>query len=492
MEKNLYDLITDEKVIQIGKNQVIKGISNNTLKVEKDFAFFAIKGTNFDGHDFIEEAIKKSANTIFLEKKELAERLKKEYPDLNIILSDNTRKSLPLVANKFYDEPSKDLKVVGITGTNGKTTVSNLLAQYYEKSGYKVGVIGTINYRIGDEILSSGHTTPDPIEWFKTLKLMKEKGVDVVVAEVSSHAADQFRVYSTVFYGGVFTNLTQDHLDYHKTMENYFLAKREFFNQIQLFNKKAIGSININDNYGKRIYNDFKDKIDFITYGLNEGDFQIKDYTLSIFQTQFSALYNGKILNFKTKLRGFFNILNISASVSFLIKDGFDLDFITQTTQELKPIKGRFEVVEGKDFIIVIDYAHTPDALENILQSLNQIKKNKVISVFGAGGNRDKAKRPLMGSVTEKLSDVIILTSDNPRYEDPMDIINDILQGIKDKTKVIIQQDRKKAIEKALKLAQKNDIILIAGKGHENYQIVKDQTIHFDDREVVEELLKEL
>lgn len=242
--------------------------------------------------------------------------MKRKYPYINIVFSENTRKSLATASNKFYNEPSKYLKVIGITGTNGKTSVSNLLAQYYENAGYKVGVIGTINYRIGDEILSSGHTTPDPVQWFETLNLMKEKGCDVVVTEVSSHAAHQFRVYSTLFHGSIFTNLTQDHLDYHGTMENYFLAKREFFNQIQLFNDKAIASVNIDDPYGKRIYNDFKEKIDFITYGF-EGEFKIKDYNLSLFETLFNIEYKGKTLNFKTKLRGLFNVYNLSASISF-------------------------------------------------------------------------------------------------------------------------------------------------------------------------------
>ena len=489
--KKLQDLLTDEKVINFGKSQVIKGLANNSDKVEKDYAFFAIKGSSTDGHTFIESAISKGANTIFIQDASLIDKLKRDYPQVNIIFSENTRKSLAIASNKFYDEPSKYLKVIGITGTNGKTSVSNLLAQYYEKAGYKVGVIGTINYRIGDEIISSGHTTPDPIQWFKTLSLMKEKGCNVVVAEVSSHAADQLRVYSTIFHGGIFTNLTQDHLDYHRTMENYFLAKREFFNQIQLFNDKAIGSINIDDPYGKRIYDDFKEKIDFITYGF-EGEFKIKDYKLSIFETLFNVEYKGKNITFKTKLRGLFNVFNLSASISFLIKDGFDMDFLQSTTLYLKPIKGRFEVVEGKDFIIVIDYAHTPDALENILKSLNQIKQNRIITVFGAGGNRDRTKRPLMGKIAEDLSDVVIITSDNPRFEDPNQIINDILEGITQKSKVQVEPDRKKAIKYAIKMAQKGDIVLIAGKGHENYQIIKDQVIPFDDKEVAIQILKEL
>ncbi|ACN99576.1 UDP-N-acetylmuramoyl-L-alanyl-D-glutamate--2,6-diaminopimelate ligase (UDP-MurNAc-L-Ala-D-Glu:meso-diaminopimelate ligase)(Meso-diaminopimelate-adding enzyme) (Meso-A2pm-adding enzyme) (UDP-N-acetylmuramyl-tripeptide synthetase) (UDP-MurNAc-tripeptidesynt [Sulfurihydrogenibium azorense Az-Fu1] len=489
--KELQDLLTGEKVVNLGKSQVVKGITNNSSKVQKDYAFFAIKGNSTDGHHFIEDAITKGASTVFIQDTSIIDTLKRKYPYINIVFSENTRKSLATASNKFYNEPSKYLKVIGITGTNGKTSVSNLLAQYYENAGYKVGVIGTINYRIGDEILSSGHTTPDPVQWFETLNLMKEKGCDVVVAEVSSHAAHQFRVYSTLFHGGIFTNLTQDHLDYHGTMENYFLAKREFFNQIQLFNDKAIASVNIDDPYGKRIYNDFKEKIDFITYGF-EGEFKIKDYNLSLFETLFNIEYKGKTLNFKTKLRGLFNVYNLSASISFLIKDGFDIDFLKDKTLDLKPIRGRFEVVEAKDFIVVIDYAHTPDALENILKSLNQIKQNRVITVFGAGGNRDRTKRPLMGKVAQDFSDIVILTSDNPRFEDPNQIIKDILEGITQKSKVIVEPDRKKAIEYAIKTAQKGDIVLIAGKGHENYQIIKDQVIPFDDKEVVNQILKEI
>jgi len=490
--KLLKEILTDEKIIYGNQETVIEGITNNSKKVEKNYAFFAIKGTSVDGHNFIDEAIKNGASVIFIEDEKYIESLKGK--NITVVLTDNGRKSLALASNRFYDNPSEKLKVIAITGTNGKTTTSNLLAQYYEMAGYKVGVIGTINYRVGDEILSSGHTTPDPVEWFKTLKVMKDKGADVVVAEVSSHAADQYRVYSTKFHGGIFTNLTQDHLDYHQTMENYFLAKRRIFEQIDEFNKEAIYSINVDDEYGRRILDYLKnhlkvndDKI--ITYGKTSEDFKILDYRLSLFETEFSYKYKDTLSKIKTKLRGVFNIYNLSATVSFLIKDGFDLKFLEEKALHLKPIKGRFEVIEGQGFIVVIDYAHTPDALENILKSLNEIKENRIIAVFGAGGNRDKTKRPLMGETAEKLSDIVILTSDNPRNEDPLSIIEDILDGIKDKDKVITIVDRKQAIEKAISLAKEKDIILIAGKGHENYQIIGDKILHFDDAEVVKEII---
>jgi UDP-N-acetylmuramoyl-L-alanyl-D-glutamate--2,6-diaminopimelate ligase len=490
--KLLKEILTDEKIIYGNQETTVEGITNNSKEAKKNYAFFAVKGTSVDGHNFIDEAIKNGASVIFIEDERYIENLKGK--NITVVLTGNGRKSLALASNKFYDNPSEKLKVIAITGTNGKTTTSNLLAQYYEMAGYKVGVIGTINYRIGDEIISSGHTTPDPVEWFKTLKVMKDKGADVVVAEVSSHAADQYRVYSTKFHGGIFTNQTQDHLDYHQTMENYFLAKRKIFEQIDEFNKEAIYSINVDDEYGRRILDFLKnylkvndDKI--ITYGKTSKDFKILDYRLSLFETEFSYKYKDTLSKIKTKFRGVFNIYNLSAAVSFLVKDGFDLKFLEEKALHLKPIKGRFEVIEGQGLIVVIDYAHTPDALENILKSLNEIKENRIITVFGAGGDRDKTKRPLMGETAERLSDIVILTSDNPRNEDPLSIIEDILDGIKDKDKSITIVDRKQAIEKAISLAKEKDIILIAGKGHENYQIIGDKILHFDDAEVVKEII---
>lgn len=493
--KKLKDLIDNEILLQGSLDTVVGGISDNSKEIKDSYVFFAVEGTKIDGHDFIALAIEKGAKVVFFQKKDAYEKLKNRYPDITFILSENTRKSLAKVANRFYDNPSENLKVVAVTGTNGKTTTTNLLSQYYTLSGHKVGLIGTINYSIGDEILDSGHTTPDPVKWFKTLKTMKDKGVDVVVAEVSSHAADQFRVFSTKFFGGIFTNLTQDHLDYHKDMENYFLAKREVFNQIHQFNKDAVYSINIDDDYGKKIYSYLFDNLNVkkenvITYGKNSEDFKILDYHLGLFETQFNFLYRGKIYNVYTKLRGIFNIYNLSAVISFLLKDNFDIGFLVENTKNIKPVKGRFQIVEGDGFIVVIDYAHTPDALENILKSLLEIKKSKIITVFGAGGNRDKTKRPIMGKIAEKYSDLVIITSDNPRDENPQDIANDILQGISDKSKVLVVLDREEAIKHSIEIAKEDDIVLVAGKGHESYQIIKDRVLPFDDFEVVNKYIK--
>ncbi|MEZ0323650.1 MAG: UDP-N-acetylmuramoyl-L-alanyl-D-glutamate--2,6-diaminopimelate ligase [Hydrogenothermaceae bacterium] len=483
------DVIVDG-VILSGQDMDISDISDNSKNIKEGSLFFAIKGTNIDSHNFIKEVLEKGASGVVVQDRELSDFLVKKYPNKAIILSENTRKSLSLSANRFFDEPSKDIKVIGITGTNGKTSVSNILAQFYEFAGYKVGVIGTINYKVGDEIISSGHTTPDPINWFKTLKIFKEKGVDVVVAEISSHALDQYRVYSTVFDGGIFTNLTQDHLDYHKSIEEYFKAKEKLFYQILDFNKNPKASVNYDDEYGKKIYEKFKDSFNMISYGKTSQDFKIEDINLSLYKTSFSFMYQGKKRKVYTNLLGDFNIYNLAASISYLLIDNFDIDFLIEKTKFIKPVKGRFEVLSENGKTVIVDYAHTPDGLEKLLNSVNQIKKGRVLTIFGAGGNRDKSKRPIMGKIVKSLSDIVIITSDNPRYEEPMDIINDILKGIEDKTDVFVILDREEAIKSGIEIAKDGDIVVIAGKGHETYQIIKDKILPFDDIEVAKKYLR--
>lgn len=485
--KKLSEII-DGKFIG-GEDCLIAEITNNSKNIKKGSLFFAIKGTNVDGHTFVEEAVKSGAVAVVVQDLQLANYLKEKYPHIAIIYSENTRKSLAVTANKFYDNPSQHIKVVGITGTNGKTSVSNILAQFYSFAGLKAGVIGTINYRIEDEVISEGHTTPDPIEWFKTIKLMKEKGASVVVAEVSSHALDQYRVYSTVFDGVIFTNLTQDHLDYHKNMEEYFLAKEKLFKFAFEYNQKPKASVNVDDSYGLRLYNTYKDSFVMTSFGKSSKDFKIDSISLFADHTEFSYVYKSKKNNIHTKLLGEFNVYNMSTALSYLLVEGFDEKFLVEKAREIKPVRGRFEVYSKNGITAIVDYAHTPDGLEKVLKSLNQIKQARIITVFGAGGNRDKTKRPIMGQIAQNLSDIIILTSDNPRNEDPLKIIDDILQGINQKEKVIIEPDREKAIQKAVKIANPDDIILIAGKGHETYQILADKKIHFDDLEVVKKYL---
>ena len=488
--KNLNELFKPENIYYKGNTEPIVYLTNNSKKVKPNSAFFAIKGTKFDGHKFLDDAVSKGANTLIVQDKETAYRLKRSYPFLNIILTDNTRKVQAEAASKFFDEPSKKLKVIGVTGTNGKTTTANLISQYLELNDKNCGIIGTISYRFKDKIFSAGRTTPDSIEWNYLLKKMKDLKADYVVSEISSHAVDQYRIYGTKFTGGIFTNLTQDHLDYHLTMENYFKSKMRFFDYIYETNKNAVFSINTDDEYGKRIYEKYKDKINIISYGREKAEFKILETNSDIKGVSFKFEYKGRVRKVFSSLRGDFNIFNIAASLSFLLKHGLDEEFLIEATSKLKPIRGRFEILEGEDFLVVNDYAHTPDALENILLSLNKIKKRRIIAVFGAGGDRDKTKRPVMGRIAEELSDIIILTSDNPRSEEPQKIIEDICKGIKGKKEIYKIIDRKEAIKKAIEIAETDDIVLIAGKGHETYQIIGDKIYHFDDLDVAKRYLK--
>ncbi len=488
--KTLTQLVDKSKIYHFGNSEPILYLTNNSKKVKENSLFFAVKGTQVDGHKFIEDAVKNGAKSVAVQDRKLSDKLKLKYPFLNIILADNTRKLQAEISARFYDNPSEKIKVIGVTGTNGKTTTANLISQYLEIYEKNCGIVGTIAYRFKDRIFSAGNTTPDSIEWNRLLKKMADLGADYVVSEVSSHAVDQYRIYGTRFEGGIFTNLTQDHLDYHLTMENYFKSKMKFFDYIYETNKNAVFSVNVDDEYGKRIYEKFKDKIDIISYGKTSKEFQILEIYSDIKGVSFKYKYRGKIKQAVSSLRGDFNIFNIVASFSFLLKHGLDEEFLIEATSKLKPIRGRFEILEGEDFLVVNDYAHTPDALENILLSLNKIKKKRIIIVFGAGGDRDKTKRPIMGRIAEDLADVIILTSDNPRSENPEGIIEDICTGIKGKKEIYKIIDRKKAIKKAIEIAETDDIVLIAGKGHETYQIIGDKIYHFDDMDVAKTYLK--
>ncbi len=490
--KSINQLVGKSKIYHLGNSKPILHLTNNSKDVKQNSLFFAIKGTQIDGHRFLEDAVSSGANSVVVQDKNIAESLKNKFPFLNIIITDNTRKLQAEISSKFFDNPSENLKIFGITGTNGKTTTANLISQYLEMNNKHCGVIGTIAYKFKDKIFSAGRTTPDSIEWNRILKTMKEEGAEYVVSEISSHSVEQYRIYGTKFEGGVFTNLTQDHLDYHQTMENYFQSKLKFFDYIYETNKNAVFSINVDDEYGKRIYEKFKNRVNLISYGRTSSNFKILEINSHIKGVSFKYQYKGKTRNVQSSLRGDFNIFNIAASFSFLLQHGLDEEFLIESTSKLKPIRGRFEILEGEDFLVVNDYAHTPDALENILLSLNKIKKRRIIIVFGAGGDRDKTKRPIMGRIAEDLADVIILTSDNPRSEEPEKIIEDICEGIKGKKEIHKIIDRKEAIKKAIEIAETDDIVLIAGKGHETYQIIGDKIYHFDDMDVAKTYLKSL
>ena len=488
--KALTQLVDKSNIYHLGNLEPILHLTNNSKKVKQNSIFFAIKGTQFDGHKFLEHAISKGAKSVVIQDKKIAESLQNKYPFLNIVLTENTRKLQAEISSKFYDNPSLKLKVIGVTGTNGKTTTANLISQYLELNKKDCGIIGTISYKFKDKTFAAGRTTPDSIEWNELLKKMKELGANYVVSEISSHAVEQYRIHGTKFEGGIFTNLTQDHLDYHLTMENYFKSKMKFFDYIYETNKNAVFSINVDDEYGRRIYEKYKNKINMISYGRTSPEFKILETNSDINGVSFKYQFKGRIREVKSSLRGDFNILNIAASFSFLLQHGLDEDFLIDATSKLTPIRGRFEILEGEDFLVVNDYAHTPDALENILLSLNKIKKKRIIIVFGAGGDRDRTKRPVMGRIAEDLADVIILTSDNPRSENPERIIEDICTGIEGKKEIYKIIDRKEAIKKAIEIAEADDIVLIAGKGHETYQIIGEKIYHFDDMDVAKTYLK--
>lgn len=484
---NIFKLLKGTKLLKVGSNPYVYYISNHTEDIKPYTLFIARKGSNFDPHKIIRQVALKGANAIVLQDRNAFNQLKDL--DITVALSDNILKDQALISSRFFNNPSLNLNVIGITGTNGKTSTANILAQYLTFLGKNVGVIGTIKHFYKEHTLGSGRTTPDSIEWFRILRKMKDLGAEYVIAEVSSHALDQHRVYGTKFDGGIFTNLSQDHLDYHKNLENYFLAKKRLVDLILEFNKDGIFVVNIDDNYGRRIYESYKNKLKIYTYGRSEdADFRILDGRLSFSGQHFIALYRDHYLSIFTKLLGEFNIYNISAAMMYLIAKGYDPKCITDLTYQIEPIKGRFEILKS-DFIIINDYAHTPDALKKTLKSIKKLKPNRIITVFGAGGNRDRTKRPLMGQIVEEYSDIVIITSDNPRYEDPIQIIEDIKSGMNMTNETYTIVDREKAIEKAIDLAEKNDVILIAGKGHETYQIIGNKIIHFDDIEVAKKYL---
>lgn len=451
-----------------------KGISANSKEVYPGYIFVAIRGTQVDGHSFVREALERGAVAVLVERDVGIE-------DPRIIRVEDTKKALGELSSLFYGEPSKALKVIGITGTNGKTTSTHIVESILNTAGIKTGLIGTIYYRLGEKIYEyEGRTTPDPIKWNSTLAEMRKEEAKVVVCEVSSHALDQKRVWGTVFHTVAFTNLSQDHLDYHQTMEDYFLAKARLFTEYEY--QHAL--INADDPWGKRLISMAK-KVK--TYG-KEGDLKMLDFSTGLEGSRLKVEYEGKEYTFYSNLRGGFQAYNLSLGILLGFLWSLSPEVIQEGIKEVH-VPGRFETYKGNGFMVVVDYAHTPDALEKVLRTAKALAKNRLIAVFGAGGNRDRTKRPLMGKVAEELAELVILTSDNPRFEEPMAIIEDILAGIKDKSKVIVEEDRRRAIEIAIGLAKEGDVVVVAGKGHEDYQEIKGVKYPFKDSQVVKEAL---
>lgn len=450
-----------------------KGITQNSKEVEEGFLFFAIRGTKLDGHEFVGEALKRGA---------IAAVVERDVPGFRdkVIKVDSTRRALAESAHLFFGEPSKKLRVIGVTGTNGKTTVTYILERILEEAGFRSGLIGTVQYRIGKEVLGEGRTTPDPITWHRTLKHMLDLGATHVVAEISSHALDQSRVWGTKFEAVLFTNLSRDHLDYHGDMEGYFRAKLRLFEEY--YHELAV--VNADDPYGRRIAK----RIDAITYG-RKGDLKIADVRTGMWGSEVTLEFKGRIYTFRTNLVGEFQAYNIACSLAYALSVGVEPPAIAKALENVR-VPGRFETVRSeRGFTVVIDYAHTPDAMENVLKTLRKLTEGRIITVFGAGGDRDRTKRPLMGRVAEVWSDIVVLTSDNPRSEDPNRIIEDILEGIEVRKKVLVQPDRRMAIKVAIDLAREGDVVAVLGKGHEEYQEVGGVKYPFSDVKVVREIL---
>ncbi|WP_160680129.1 UDP-N-acetylmuramoyl-L-alanyl-D-glutamate--2,6-diaminopimelate ligase [Clostridium sp. C8-1-8] len=449
-----------------------RSVSNKAL-------FIAVKNTNVDRHDFVLEAIEKGAIAVIVE-----HDIKKELPkNVTVIKVKDSRKAMSIIASKYHGEPMKALKVVGITGTNGKTSTSYFIAQILESLRVKCGVIGTIQNTVsGVEMKTKklNPTTPDSMELQSTFSEMVELGATHSVIEVTSSALAQDRVYGCEFDVGVFTNITQDHLEEHGTMENYKKAKLKLFKMC----KNAV--VNVDDPFSIEILASSSCKV--LGYGVNKKcDFQAQDIKYNNSSVHFNLKHDNKTFKVELNVPGRFSVYNILAAIASCNLIGFELEEVIKAVKEIKGVPGRFQAIpNNKGSLVIVDYAHTPDALKNILMSVKEITKGRIILVFGCGGNRDSSKRAIMGEIAGTFSDYCIVTSDNPRKENPIKIIEDIEKGLMGTNcKFEREQDRKQAINRALNIAKPEDAVIIAGKGHENYQIIKDETIHFSDEEVV-------
>lgn len=459
------------------KDVEISYITDDSRKVKPGCAFVCIKGKNFDGHTVAKQASENGAAVIIAEKDVGCE---------NQVIVENTRSVYAKMCAEFFGRPSDKMIMIGVTGTNGKTTVSTLIYEVLKMFGKKVGLIGTVSNIIADKKTDSVLTTPDAFDLNRMFKEMVDCETEYCVMEVSSQALDQCRTDGCHFNVGIFTNISQDHLDYHGTMENYVEAKRKLF----LNCDKAV--INIDDPSYKAVIEDTNCEIRTYSAKQNSADLTAKTVKLSAGAVDYAIVGISMIGRVHYATPGMFSVYNSMAVIGCALELGFDFDEVPAAIAKLGSVKGRFEVLDtDTPYKVIIDYAHTPDGLENVIKTLNEVKQGRVITVFGCGGDRDKTKRPIMGETVARLSDVAVVTTDNPRTEDPENIINDILEGMKGShNTTYVKVDRTQAIEFALDLAGENDIVLLAGKGHETYQIIGKEKIHYDEREKVADYLK--
>ncbi len=468
----------------------ISEIVYDSRKAKENTIFVALRGTQLDGHRFIVDAIGSGAAAVVLEDDSIVGDDYFLSHNSTKVLVSNTRRALSALASNFFGRPADRLKVVGVTGTNGKTTSTYLIKSVMESAGDKVLLIGTIEYMLGDRTLQTAtHTTPESVDLQKMMSASLEQGATSAVMEVSSHSLAMNRVYGIPFRGALFTNLTQDHLDFHLTMEDYFKAKKILFDSLPT---GSVAVANIDDGYGERILADTSGTKAF--YGFDpRAEFQIIRAAFDKDGTSITIHFDGKDYSIVSRLVGKFNAYNLAGGFAVSVMVGYDPFLASEALGRIQNVKGRFERIDSrKGFTVIVDYAHSPDSLQKTLEAAKEILKNagkagRLITIFGCGGNRDRTKRPKMGKISEQLSDISIVTSDNPRYEDPEAIVDEILTGMtQGSSRVLRIVDRREAILTGLDLARPDDIVVVAGKGHEDYQDVKGVKHHFDDREEVE------
>ena len=461
----------------IGEDVEVKELRYNSRKAEKGDVFCCVVGTFADGHKYAAQAVEAGAAALVVER-----QLDIDIPQ---VLVENTRIAMAEMAAAYYGNPADEMVMVGITGTNGKTSTSYMLKSIAERMGKKVGLIGTIRNMIGDIIIDTERTTPESVDLQRILRQMKDEKVDVVIMEVSSHSLDQKRVHGISYDIGCFTNLTQDHLDYHKTFENYFAAKKLLFAQC----KKAV--INLDDSYAADMVAGVD--IPVMSVGIREqADVTASEIDITTRGVQFDFNYRNVTSRFNVPIPGLFSVFNAMSAAGIALSLGWTLDSIKYGLEHMVSVSGRLEPLPtGKnEFTVLLDYAHTPDALENLLKTVRGFATGRVVTLFGCGGDRDQAKRPIMGEIAGRFSDFAIVTSDNPRSENPMDIIASVVEGVKKSgCEYVVIENRRDAIEYALKNANRNDVIILAGKGHENYQEINGGKHPFDEKEIVAEIL---
>jgi UDP-N-acetylmuramoyl-L-alanyl-D-glutamate--2,6-diaminopimelate ligase len=497
---NLADLLSilPEKTVLCARGDgEVKGVAYDSRRVGPGFVFVCIRGFKRDGHDFAAEAVGRGAAAI------VAER---EVPSGNVplVLVPDSRTALALLSSQVFSHPSKRLRVIGVTGTNGKTTTTHVIRGLLSGAGRKTGLIGTVENVVCGKTLPVERTTPEAPDLQEMFSAMAACATEYAVIEVSSHALELRRTAGTEFDVAVFTNLTQDHLDFHRDIESYFRAKRRLFESLgssyhlqpKEGAKRAV--VNLDDPYGRRLRDDLKGsgRTEVVTYGFGAGaDFRAAGVEVGPHGSKFTLLSPAGEVRLATRLAGRHNVYNALAAMAVVLSEGVPLDDAASEIERQRSVAGRFELVEeGQPFAVVVDYAHTPDGLRNVLEAARGIASGRLICVFGCGGDRDRTKRPIMGEVAARLADYCVITSDNPRSEDPLAIISEIEPGLrlggKARGGYALEPDRKAAIRMALDAARAGDVVVIAGKGHETYQVFRDRTVHFDDREVAREVLR--